>query len=264
MPPTPSWPAQWRFVLLSLADLQNQFAQAILSGDAPATLFTGGVTPAEALSVHRDTVMGALTNALRLSYPTVEALVGEAFFEQTCQIFAGRNLPRNASLTSYGKGFADFLADFAPAACLPYLPNVARLDRAIETVLRSALQQRRFALDGAVSIALPQSLAVLRLAYPADEIRAALGDDEALAAIVIQPAERLVLVWRKGSDAVVQRVSITAGRFIAALLDGESAEAAMGAAMATSPEAEAMQIIQAEIFAASFCTIISNPKETLP
>ena len=29
----------------------------------------------------------------------------------------------------YGQGFADFLRDFAPAADLPYLCGVARLDR---------------------------------------------------------------------------------------------------------------------------------------
>lgn len=240
----------------SLADLQHQFAQAVLTGDAPAALFAGCVPYGEALAIHRGTIMGALVNALRLSYPTVDALVGEEFFDQTCRTFAEANLPITASLAAYGGGFADFLADFVPAAALPYLPDIARLDRAIETALHAPLLWQRFGLDAAASINLPQSLAVLRLTYPADEIRAALGDDEAMAAIVNLPAEYFILVWRKGFDAAVQRVSAPAGRFLAALLAGSGADAAFRAAVAAAPEAEAVRAIQTDIFAASFCTVI--------
>jgi Putative DNA-binding domain len=247
----------------SLAELQHQFAGAVLTGDAPAALFAGRVSPDQALAIHRGTIMAALVNALRLSYPTVDALVGEAFFDQTCHIFAEAHPPRTASLADYGEAFGDFLADFAPAAGLPYLPDVARLDRAIEAALRAPSRQRRFALDSTVSIELPQSLTVLRLAYPADEIRAALGDDAAMAAIDTRPAERFILVWRKQFDAAVQRVSEPAGHFLITLLKGADADAGFAAAMAAASEADAMSAIQADIFASAFCTIISTPRETL-
>ena len=38
--------------------------------------------------------------------------------------------PRSPVLMDYGAGFADFIAGFAPAASLPYLPDVARIERA--------------------------------------------------------------------------------------------------------------------------------------
>src|SRR6185312_4067465 len=131
-----------------------------------------------------------------------------------------------------------------------------RLDRAIESALHAPASQRRFALDASVSIALPQSLVVLRLDYPADEIRAALGDDRALATIVPVPAERFILVWRNEFAAAVRRVSAPAGHFLVALLAGAGANAAFAAAMTAAPKADALRAIQADIFAAAFCTVI--------
>jgi hypothetical protein len=245
-----------------LAELQRGFVRAVLGDDVPTNLRTGHVPPDEALCIHRDTVFGALTHALRLSYPTVDALVGAAFFERICDVFARQNPPKVASLAAYGEGFADFLAGFRPVAALPCLPDVARLDRAVESALRSPARWRRLMLDEAVAIDLPESLAMLPLTHPADEIRAAIDDDDALAAIDTRPAERFVLVWRKGGEAAVRRPSPAAGCFLSRLLAGDGAEAALQAAIAKSPEAEALQAIQAEIFATPFCTVVSTVSES--
>ena len=247
-----------------LAELQHGFVRAVMTGNSPDARFAGHVPIADALAVHRDTVMDALVNALRISYSTVDALVGEEFFGHAARLFAQANPPRVASLAVYGEGFADFLAHFGPVAALAYLPDAARLDRAVETALRAPELPQRFALDAATCIALPQSLVVLRLEYPADEIRAALGDDAALAAIDTRPGARFVLVWRKGFGAAVQRVQTAAGSFLASLLRGNGAGAAFDAAIAAAPEVDAMRAIQADIFAASFCAVISNPGELSP
>jgi hypothetical protein len=248
--------------LRPLAELQHHFIQALMSGDVPAMLFAGRVPAGDALAVHRGTILAALVNALRVSYPTVDALVGQELFDQACTIFAKINLPRTACLAAYGGDFPDFLAQFPPAASLGYLADVARLDRAVETALHAPVLRWRFALSATVSIELPQNLCILRLAYPADEIRASLGNDSAMAGIIPLPAERFILVWRKGFDAAVRRVSPAAGRFLASLLADGSADNAFRAAVADQPRAEAMQSIQADIFAASFCSVISNSGDT--
>ncbi len=241
-----------------LAELQTTFFKVVMTCDAPAGLFAGRVPPQQTLAIHRGTVIGALTQALRLSCPTVDALVGTTFFDQACHIFAEQNLPKSASLTDYGKGFAAFLAGFVPT--LAYLPDVARLDRAIEAVLRAPIRLQRFKLDDAVSIDLPQSLRVLALTYPADVIRAELDDDAAMAAIDLAPAPRFVLVRRQESEAVVRQIDPAAGLFLQKLLAGESTDAALQAAMTQAGEAQALGILQADIFAAPFCTVISNPE----
>jgi hypothetical protein len=56
-------------------------------------------------------------------------LVGEEWFRAAATVYARAKLPAHPSLLDYGADFAQFLAGFAPAAELPYLAGVARLDR---------------------------------------------------------------------------------------------------------------------------------------
>ena len=73
--------------------------------------------------------MKGCIDALQANYPSVARLVGDEWFRAAAAIFAREQLPAQATLLYYGEGFAEFLARFAPAAELPYLPGVARLDR---------------------------------------------------------------------------------------------------------------------------------------
>jgi hypothetical protein len=242
---------------MPLAEMQRDFAQAVLTCDAPALVFAPGAVSAEAaLRVHRNTVMGALTGALRLAYPAVDALVGETFFDQAAAAFAQTHPPASARLTGYGEDFTDFLQLYPSG--LAYLADVARLDWAIDRVLSAPAADKNFALDAAVSLALPQSLTVLRLDYAADVIKSALAanDDAALAAIDLAPAPRWILVWRRDYAAAVRDVSAPAGIFLQALLADADAQAAFAAAQSESDTA--LQSIQTDIFSASFCTVISN------
>jgi hypothetical protein len=241
-----------------LAELQRDFAHGVLHGEVPALAFGGRIAAADALRIHRNTVMGALTDALRISCPTVEALVGAEFFDGAAALFAEANPPTAASLMGYGDGFAAFLENFAPAAALPYLGDVARLDRAIERAAQAPARECHFALDGAVTLALPQSLAVITLTWPADLIRAALGDDTALGSIELVPAPRTIAVWRESRQVHVRRMGDAAGRFLRALLDGASAQAAFAAALSGGNRDGAIAQIQADVFAAPFCDVISK------
>lgn len=108
----------------SLAEFQQQFAAALLN---PAVDL--GKTVQAGLSVHRNTAMKGLIDALSANYPTVQRLVGEEWFRAAAGIYARGHLPRQAALALYDGEFADFLRDFSPAASLPYLYDVARLDR---------------------------------------------------------------------------------------------------------------------------------------
>jgi hypothetical protein len=242
--------------MLPLADLQRAVAHAVMTGEAVPAVIHGRLRPEEAMCIHRNTVLGTLTGALRLSHPTVGALVGEAFFDQAAIAFTQTQPPRTASLARYGEGFADFLAGFVPT--LPYLADVARLDFAIERALQSESGTRRFALGPAVAMILPQSLTVLALQYPAVEIRAAIGDDAALARIAPAPTRHHLLVWRHSTEARLRPVGILTGCFLRSLLGGMPAPDALVAA--GNDQAATLAQLQAEIFAAPFCSIVSNPE----
>jgi hypothetical protein len=216
--------------------------------------------PAEAaFEVHRNTVSSVLAKALRLTFPTVDTLVGQAFFNQAAEAFVAVHPPRQARLAAYGEGFPAFLEAYDLARSLVYLGDVARLDRAIDQALTAppANVRRQVILDERVCLGLPLSLAVLALRFPADVIRAALdlGDDETLATIDLEPRRRFVAVWRDGRRAVVRPLGPSAGLFLGAILRGASADEALTAAFAADPPQDALRSIQTEVFAASFAHI---------
>jgi hypothetical protein len=245
-------------------------ARALLADPAapPAGLFVDGPVPAAAaFRVHRNTILGGLAGALRLSFPTVERLVGADFFDQAAAAFAAVRPPRAAALSAYGDDFADFLAGYGPARELGYLPDVARLDLAIERAAAAAdaPMGRLIPLDSAVALALPVSLALLALRHPADRIRAAVedGSDAALRALDPTPRPSWLAVWRRPDGASVLPLSPPAGRFLAALLEGDPPGQALAAAqgLASSPDA-ALLAVQAEVFAAPFVAV--TPLEPQP
>jgi len=239
-----------------LADLQHSFCRALLTGTAPALAFAPGRVPAAAaLEVHRNTVIGALVGALRLSYPSVDRLVGEEFFDHAAAAFVEVHPPTVARLTGYGEDFAVFVQNLAPS--LPYLRDVARLDWTLERVLLAPGTGRRFVLDESACVILPASLVSLRLDHPAAEIRASLEDDAALAAIDLSPAPRGLLAWRDNRHAMLRPAALSTVAFISALFDGQSTEAALAVASDAPPDT-VMQALQNDIFAAPFCQVIQG------
>jgi hypothetical protein len=110
---------------------QDAFARALLAPetDAHDESAIGALARQPGFAVYRNTVLKGCIDALQANYPAVARLVGEEWFRAAAAIYARANLPRQPALLAYGEGFAQFLASFAPAADLPYLPGVARLDR---------------------------------------------------------------------------------------------------------------------------------------
>jgi hypothetical protein len=82
-----------------------------------------------ALTVHRNTVMKGLVDALAANYPTIAQLVGIEWFRACAIEYARAHPARSPILALYGGTFPEFLSTFGPAAELAYLPDVARIDR---------------------------------------------------------------------------------------------------------------------------------------
>ena len=113
---------------MQLSTFQDGFSTALL-GQAVDAPWLSPLESQPGFAVYRNTVHKGCIDALQANYPTVCQLVGDDWFRAAAAVFARAQPPRNSLLVSYGAGFADFLAGFAPAAELPYLSAVARLDR---------------------------------------------------------------------------------------------------------------------------------------
>lgn len=169
-----------------------------------------GSDPAKRFGVYRNNVVVGLVDALADSYPVVQMLVGEAFFRAMAGEFVRRSPPHSPVLAWYGDGFADFIASFEPAAGLPYLSDVARLEwlrveswhaadanalpmDELAVLLADAerLPTTRFALHPALRVLTsPHPVASLWAAHQQDDVSAALaGIDMAQgeAALLLRP-----------------------------------------------------------------------------
>jgi hypothetical protein len=113
-----------------LGCFQDHFARALVAIDACGCgADVARLAAQPAFAVYRNTVMKGCIDALQANYPAVSRLVGDEWFRAAAAIFVRAHLPRDPVLLDYGADFADFLAHFDPAAELPYLAGVAKLDR---------------------------------------------------------------------------------------------------------------------------------------
>ena len=227
----------------SLRNVQHAVRRSLLQdadGEAAALIVGAGLVPRQRLNVYRNTVLAALGNALRLSFPAVHRLVGAEFFEGAARIFAREQPPRCADLNAYGADFPDFLQRFGPAATLAYLPEVARLERGVNRALHAPDAQ---AIDvSQLAAAAPSdhervcfvahpSISLLRSSFPVDSIwRAVLQqDDAAMAAIDLDSGPVCLMVQRRADGVDVTRLDEGAWRFAAALFSGQPLGAALDA-----------------------------------
>lgn len=112
----------------ALERFQEGFARALL-GPVPGDPDLAALADQPGFAVYRNTILKGCIDALQANYPAVTRLVGDEWFRAAAAIYARANLPTDPTLLHYGEDFASFLGSFEPAAELPYLTGVARMDR---------------------------------------------------------------------------------------------------------------------------------------
>jgi len=173
----------------TLADIQESFKDLMLYDpkalDNPPAFIKGSFAEGDIpltnrLKIYRNNIVGSLTDVMKATFPTVEQLVGAEFFEGCARTFILQNPPTQGVLTWYGVGFDDFLKDFEPAKSLAYLPDIARLEIALNTAYYAKDDQALKAED--LSVIQPEQLAdtifnlrdsveLVSSSFPIDQIR---------------------------------------------------------------------------------------------
>lgn len=121
--------------------MHESFHDALLNPDLalPAGLTSWNHTGCERrFAVYRNNVVTSLIDVLAGNFPVAAQLVGETFFRAMAREFVTRHPPTQPVMALYGEPFSDFIAAFPPAASVPYLADMARLEYAIQTSLHSA------------------------------------------------------------------------------------------------------------------------------
>lgn len=247
---------------------QAAFAAALVDPALPCPpglLAWNGSDPARRFAVYRNNVVVSLIDALADGYPVVQALVGDEFFRAMARRYVVDRPPASAVMAEYGDDFADFIAGFAPAAGLPYLADLARLERCRVTACHAADAAAIDPARLAAALAEPATLPDLRLAlHPA---LAVLTSDYAVVALwaahqglgelaeVRPDTPESALVLRYGLDVEVIGIPAAAAAFVASLAAGYCLGQAMAAAGAHEAAFDPTAILATLIAKGAVCTV---------
>lgn len=226
----------------SLSEIEAGIAAALLDPACGVPSFLKG-DRSRRFDVYRNNMIVGLLDALAETYPAVRKLVGEAFFRAMAREFARRRPPATPVLSEYGAGFADFVGRFPPAAGVPYLADVARLEwawlRAYHAADReplpiAALADLPEAATGAVVPALHPSLRIVRSRWPVVSLWSASIGDASASAVDLARGET-ALVLRPALEVTVRKLPVAGAAFLRSLSKGSSLAEAASAALETDP-----------------------------
>lgn len=224
----------------ALADLQHRFAGAVLQSrlSVPAGIRREvRSTHERRFGIYRNNVKASLAAALAARFPVVARLVGDEFFTAMVLVFIERHPPHSPVLAEYGAAFASFLEGFDPAADLPYLPDIARLEWARHVAFHSAdtdpadlarLAELPPEALGSVRIGLHPAMAVIASPWPIVSVWTTNTHD----ATPTAPADwtgETALVTRPHLDVLVQRLPPGTDLLVAELAQGIALGAAADA-----------------------------------
>jgi hypothetical protein len=143
---------------------QGQFAAALTDPTQPVPpglVSPRGTPDAKRFAVYRNNVHVSLVGALVARFPVTRQVVGEAFFAGMARLYVGEQKPKTPVLLHYGDSFPAFIATFPPAAAVPYLPDLARLEAAWSQSYNAA--EARVLTPADLGRITPEKLSDLRL-----------------------------------------------------------------------------------------------------
>ena len=235
----------------SLRELQQDFAGALFAaeGTAPAFAIAGPAIISERIAIYRTAMFANYRKALGATYAVVQRLVGTPFFNAAVDEFVRAHASTCGDLNVYGDEFGNFLAAYPHARDLPYLPDVARLEWAIDEAQRAAdFTRAPEAVLAALAAVPPEELASVRFhldpscrlvasAFPILRIwQVNQADHEGDDTVDLDAGADALLVRREAAGVSLSQQAPGEHAFVAALAAGaplgEALDAAQGAAAA--------------------------------
>jgi hypothetical protein len=248
---------------------QLDFGAALLDPDKAlpeGVVGPHGKNAQKRFAVYRNNVIVSLIDALAGIFPAVQRLVGPDFFRDMARMHIAEEPPRSPVMFEYGGGFASFLQRFEPVARYPYLPDVARMEKAWLEAFHSAdaepLQPETL---GAIP---PEQLAATTFtAHPATRI---VQSRFAIVSIFsasrenrplegIRPADpEDGLITRPQDTVEVRQLPPGAAQFFSTLIDGKQLGEAAGQAPEGHPGFDLPSAISAMLEAGVFSACSSG------
>jgi putative DNA-binding protein len=214
-------------------------------------------------NVYRNNVTVSLIDALAAIFPATQRITGVEFFRAMARFHIRETPPTSPLLFEYGRDFPSFIEHYEYAQAMPWLPDVARLERAWLDAYHAADADT---LTPEVLAAVPsERLAdTIFIAHPSTRI--VRSNFAAVAIFVANRAEGLVgpvnvsepedaVITRPDLDVVVRRLPDGGAVFLTHLASGETLGEAATVAFETTPLFDLSANIAGVIEAGAFTTI---------
>ena len=227
----------------TLLAYKSDFAANLLAAEPDAAPASLEPQYRQRFRIYRNNLYHGLGETLGEAYPVVRRLVGNEFFMATARAFIAAHPPQEAILALYGEDFPAFLADFPPARTVPYLADMARLERARLEALHAA--DNLPLSPEALAVSQTEFAAATLLPHPAMRIIASSYPIASLwrlnQASEVQPRQleavaETVMITRPALTVQMHLLTSAQAAFIRALADGKTV--AESYVCASQPEAE--------------------------
>jgi hypothetical protein len=240
-------------------DYARRFSAALLSPDLPAPDGVAGPRGKKAerrYDVYRNNVTVSLIDALASIFPAVQRITGPDFFRAMARFHIRETPPQSPLLFEYGKDFPGFIERYEHAQDMPWLADVARIER---SWLDSYHAADAPALDAQVLTAIPhEKLGDVRFkphpatrtissAFPAVTIFAMNRGADPVGRVDNRP--ECGLITRVDDDVAIRLLPRGSTTFLNALIAGETLAAAVAAGIDSDNEFDLATAI-GEMFAA--------------
>ncbi|UPG88202.1 DNA-binding domain-containing protein [Luteibacter aegosomaticola] len=216
---------------------QSRFGDAVLDPSLPVPAgIAGGPSPnpERRFAVYRNNAVLGQVLTLEDAYPVTLRLVGTEFFRAVAKAYCVGEVPGSPVMAEYGASFAAFIDGFPPAAALPYLGDVARLERAwVEAyharespVLEPGALMAALSGDVHTRVVMHPSARLLHSPYPVVSIWEANTHASAMRTVHLDEGQESCVVIRPEQDVLVIRLGRGGAAFFAGLMRGEDLTAA--------------------------------------
>jgi Putative DNA-binding domain len=245
------------------------FAPALLdpTHEVPSVV-TGpnGKAAAKRYNVYRNNVTVSLIDALAATYPAVQRITGADFFRAMARFHIRETPPTSPLLLEYGRDFPAFIERYEYAQSLPWLADVARIERAwldayhaADAAPLSPIALSKVAPDQLADLVFTTHPAtrIMRSSFAAVTILAANRGTEPAGTIYAATPED-ALITRPDFDVAVRRLPPGGAIFLACLMSGRALGDAAAAALDCSPAFDLATNIAGLIEAGAFTSLTSG------
>jgi len=214
-------------------------------------------------NVYRNNVTVSLIDALAAIYPAVQRITGVEFFRAMARFHIRETPPTSRLLFEYGRDFPAFIQAYEYTQAMPWLADVARIERTwldanhaadAEPLGRDALAEVPPDRLAAAAFSAHPTTRIVRSLFAAATIFSANRSDEPVDTIDASIAED-VLITRPDYEVTMHHLPTGGAIFLTALIEGQPLGLAAGAALELVSDFDIAAAIAAMMEAGAFTTL---------